>query len=193
VAYARDDDAVRLDMLHRAGFEFTAHTYLELVRNVEARLPSVNLPDGYRVRSFAGEAEIEAYVALHQAVWSQLSRPSTYSVEAHRRVMGQSHYERSLNPVVVAPNGALVAYCIAWADPVNRVAEIEPLGVRPTHARRGLGRAVLIEALHRLQARGMTRVLIYGSDGNAPAVSLYQNTGFTSAHRMKVLARSTGW
>jgi ribosomal protein S18 acetylase RimI-like enzyme len=141
------------------------------------------------VRAFAGEPEVEAYVAMHRDAWSDL-RPSTYTVEAHRCVMALPGYAPELNPVVVATDGALAAGCVCWLDRRNRTAEIEPLGTRPAFRRRGLARALVLDALGRMRAHGADRALVYGISGNEPARRLYLSTGFVPGRRILVYRRS---
>jgi ribosomal protein S18 acetylase RimI-like enzyme len=54
------------------------------------------------------------------------------------------------------------------------MGQIEPLGVHPDYQRLGLGRAVLLEGLRRLQASGATELYIDSYKHNDPALALYQ-------------------
>ncbi len=74
--------------------------------------------------------------------------------------------------------GDLLSSCIGWLDPVNKIAEIEPLGTRPAFARMGLARAVVLEVLRRMRAHGMETALVYGTHANEPARQLYLSAGF---------------
>lgn len=56
----------------------------------------------------------------------------------------------------------------------------EPVCTHPAHRRRGLARALMIEGLHRLAARGARTVTV--ETGNAvPANGLYDAMGFTES------------
>src|SRR5206468_2218062 len=102
---------------------------------------------------------------MHRDAWSVWA-PSTHSVEQHLRLMQHPGYIRELNPVVVAPDGSLAAYCIGWPDAVNKVGEIEPLGTRPAYSSLGLARAIIVEVLRRMRAHGMETALVYVSTNN---------------------------
>lgn len=66
------------------------------------------------------------------------------------------------------------AVCRVAADE----AEILTLGVAPHWRRRGAGRALLCAALESAQMLGAKAVFLEVAQGNAPALALYQRTGF---------------
>ena len=114
--------------------------------------PSRSLPEGYRLRTVE-PADLEARVELHRVVWE----PSRVTVESFSKLQTVWPYRADLDCVVEAPDGSLVAYCLAWLDDANRVGELEPVGTHPDYRRRGLASAVCLFALHRLQEEGATR------------------------------------
>lgn len=173
----REGSEERMAFLASQGFSRDDATVTELLRPLDQPIPSPRLPDGFTIRPLAGEGEVEAYVDLHRDAWSVWA-PSTYSVEQHLRLMRRPGYEIDLNPVAVAPDGSLASGCIGWLDPVNKIAEIEPLGTRPAYARRGLARAVVLDLLLRMRAHGMETALVYGTHRNDAAWNLYHSLGF---------------
>jgi ribosomal protein S18 acetylase RimI-like enzyme len=52
------------------------------------------------------------------------------------------------------------------------------VGAPPAYRRQGLTRAVLLEGLRRLKARGMARVSVSTGISNTPALRLYESVGF---------------
>ena len=60
---------------------------------------------------------------------------------------------------------------------MTRTAYFEPVGTAPEHQRRGLGKAVMTEALHRLQRMGCVLAFVGGYSRAANA--LYASAGFT--------------
>ena len=87
-------------------------------------------------------------------------------------------YERELDVVAVAADGAIAAYVNGWIDPVNKIGDFGPVGARPAYRRQGLTRAVLLEGLRRMQARGMEQVCVSTGVSNMPAQRLYESVGF---------------
>jgi ribosomal protein S18 acetylase RimI-like enzyme len=175
-----EDNPAMIAFLGAQGFKQGDQRYMELVQPLDTPVDPPHLPPGFTVRAFRGEQEVEAYVDMHRDAWSGRA-PSTYSVEQHLRVMRHPGYVRDLNPVVVAPDGTLAAYCIGWLDPVNKVGEIEPLGTRPAYRGMGLARAVVLEVLRRMRAHGMETGLVYVSTDNGSAWKVYESSGFRPA------------
>ena len=63
----------------------------------------------------------------------------------------------------------------SWAG----VGDITALGVVPAWRGRGIGRALLLDAIHHLFDMGLERVDLEVETGNAPALRLYESTGFS--------------
>jgi len=57
------------------------------------------------------------------------------------------------------------------------------VGARLACRRQGLTRAVLLEGLRRMQARGMDRVCVSTGVSNSPALRLYESVGFRMVNR----------
>ena len=55
---------------------------------------------------------------------------------------------------------------------------IQNVGVAPDARGLGIGRALVLKALHGFRAAGMRRVYLEVTAGNAPAVELYRSVGF---------------
>jgi mycothiol synthase len=95
-------------------------------------------------------------------------------------------YDPALNLVVVAPDGALVAFCecsISAAPGGPRTGWLDHLGTHPAYQQRGLGRAVTLAALHRIQAAGVARAMLVTAGPNSAAQHLYTTLGFTPGER----------
>ena len=80
-------------------------------------------------------------------------------------------YRRDLDIVAIAPDGEVAAFCTFWYDDVTRSAYIEPVGTRPAHQKKGLGKAVITEGLRRLKAMGGLAASVHGF--SVPANKLY--------------------
>jgi ribosomal protein S18 acetylase RimI-like enzyme len=186
-AEARTDDAERLALLARHGYTLDDDFhYVQLVRPLEGALPGGPLPAGYTIRPLAGEAETEAYAALHRAAFASDSMTAAW----RRRTLQAPEYRPELDLVAVAPDGRLVGFCVCWLSPARRAGQIEPTGVLPTARGLGLSRALLCEAFYRLRACGAERALVETNNDRGPALAAYQRAGFRTA---QVARRKGRW
>jgi GNAT superfamily N-acetyltransferase len=163
------------------------------------------LPMDYRVRSVQ-PGELDARVAVHRAAWRPLTLPwpgavppevtgettSRITAPIHEQVRRTWLYDERRDLVVEAPDGTLAGCCIVWWDPAVKCAEIEPLGVVPEHRRKGLARAMCLEAAAMIAALGGTQVFINtgpSADYPAPAQA-YLAAGFAVVERGRVYRRA---
>ncbi len=179
---APDDLHERIAFIFSQGYGRTDEIMHHFEQDLEASLPEPMLPPGWTIRPVGNEDEWQARVDIHRDVW----HPSKVTLEAYRRLRRAPGYDPDLDLVAVAPTGEFGAYCICWLDEQNRCAEFEPVGTRSTFRRLGVGKAVVIEGLRRLQQRGMRRAVVYTPDTNVPATKLYLSAGFeiVNAHRL---------
>lgn len=177
---------------------------LDMRHDTQHMAPPPPLPAGFAVRGLEAGEEA-AFVTCHRAAWNPHTLPwperhrpdlppeaaSSFSESALAGVQKRWPYRQELAIVVVAPHGTLAASCIAWLDEANGVAEIEPLGVVPEYRGLGLGRAVCLEAVHRVGRLGGSEVTIHprGDDGYPAARNLYTSCGFRTVARTVPLLR----
>jgi ribosomal protein S18 acetylase RimI-like enzyme len=179
----RDDQPDRMALLERLGFVRDDWHTLYLSQPLRGPIPTVQPPEGFTIRPLAGEAEVEGYVALQRAAFGT----TNMTVEWRARTLQAPQYVPELDLVAVAPDGALAAFCICWLsqrghdENGSNAGQVEPIGVRPDLQQRGLGRAILLEGLRRLQAHGATTALIESDGDNDPAHGLYESVGFRVA------------
>lgn len=145
-------------------------------------------PPGFRVRPLAGEAEVEKFVALQQAVFE--SRNMT--LEWRLRTLRQPAYRPELDLVVEAPGGGLAAFCLCWleqqpGEPLR--GQVEPLGCLKEYRQKALGRVALSEGLRRLQECGAQEIYVETDDYRDTAFRLYQSFGFQVIRKALILRK----
>jgi len=180
--WAADDDVRTLGRLRAFGFApaprvATRHGALsQFQRTVDdpATMPHRPLPDGYRIRSLSGPAELAARVDVHRAAFA----PSRMSVGKYERLIALPAYRVEDDLVVEAPDGSLAAFAMAWWDPLAGIGELEPVGTHPDHQRLGLGAALLSHALARYASFGARLVQVFSDAENVASEALYQSVGF---------------
>jgi mycothiol synthase len=178
VSGARQDNGKRRAFLRRHGFRYSGEfAEVNMLRAAEAPVPEPVLPPGFQIRAVAGIGEASKRAAAHREVWRPWS-DGDVSDEQYALFMRLPAYRRDLDVVAVAPDGGIAAFVNCWIDPVNRTGELGSVGTVPAYRRRGLMRAVLLEGLRRMQARGMERACVSTGVSNIPAQRLYESIGF---------------
>lgn len=137
----------------------------------------VKLSNGFHLRPSNGTLEVDAYVALHRAVFES----KNMTTEWRARTLQRPEYIPDLDLVCVAPNGQLAAFCICWLDKSvngNITGQIEPLGVHADFRKLGLGKAILAEGLKRLSEKGARNIYVQTDNYRNAAFKLYESAGF---------------
>jgi mycothiol synthase len=177
VAGARQDDAKRIAFLEQHGFRYRGEfSEVNMLRSLDEPIPDTVVPPSYQIRSVQVD-ETSDRADADRDVWLPWS-VGNINGDDYARLMRLPGYHRELDVVAVAPDGIIAAYVNCWIDPVNRVGDFGPVGARPAYRRQGLTRAVLLEGLRRLKARGMDRVCVSTTISNTPARCLYESIGF---------------
>jgi ribosomal protein S18 acetylase RimI-like enzyme len=169
-----DDDILLQAALLRHNYQPGDISLLYMYRELDGIVPNPALPSGWQVRHIADENEFAERVAIHCDVW----HPSRVTLEAYRRLRTIPGYTPELDIVAVAPDGTFASYCICWFDPLNRCGEFEPVGTHAAFRGQGIGKAVMLEGLRRLQSLGATSAIVNTNNGNDPARRLYESVGF---------------
>jgi GNAT superfamily N-acetyltransferase len=142
-------------------------------RDLDAAVPDAPISAGYVIRSMGGPEE---YPARSWASWRAF-----HSDEGDENYDGDSSwygnlqsaplYRRDLDLVAEAPEGGIAAFCVIFYDDYTRSAVCVQVGTAAEHWRRGLGKAVILEGMRRLQRLGCTRV--FATAYEEPANALY--------------------
>lgn len=187
----REDQADRIQLLEQHGFTPDNWGNLHMQRPLTTSIPDPHLPPGFTIRPLAGESEVEAYVTLHRAAFESTSM----TVDWRHRTLQAPEYIPDIDLVVQAPDGRLAAFCICWLHPHLHTSEghkegqVEPMGVHPDFQRLGLGQAILLENLRRMQARGAETSHVESYTFSEPAQQLYQSVGFQITHKVLKYSR----
>jgi mycothiol synthase len=178
VSGARQDNGKRRLFLGQHGFRYSGEfAEVNMLRALADPIPEPVLPPGYQIRAIAETGEIPKRAAAHREVWQPWT-DGNISDEEYAYFMRLPAYQRDLDVVAVAADGAIAAFVNGWIDPVNQIGEVGSVGTVPAYRHQGLMRAVLLEVLRRMQARGMERACVSTGVSNIPAIRLYESVGF---------------
>lgn len=147
-------------------------------------LPEPLVPDGYLIRAVRGIDEAPALAELHSASFG-----SSWTAEQYRTLMGTPGYAAEREFIVQAADGTFAAFTVTWHDRLNRTALFEPVGTHPDHRRRGLGRALLQFAMHKMAAVRMEYAIVVNSGTNEASRGLYRAAGFKPWHLIDGFAK----
>jgi mycothiol synthase len=175
--WADSQDRLRHESLGRRGFRRADLPEQEEVthrRSLDTPLPDAPPTAGYTIRSLGDGLELlercyASGLGFHnndiRVAVDNRNDPGWY-----RNIQTAPLYRRDLDIVAVAPDGALAAFCTVWFDDATRTAYFEPVATVPTHRRRGLARAVMVEGLRRLKRMGARLALVGGYSPAANAL-----------------------
>jgi len=181
---ARENWTERIALLERLGFVLDDWHTLHLGQPLAHTLPPPVVPEGFSIRPLAGAAEAQACAALHRAAFGTKNMTDDW----RRCVLTMPQYLPALDLVAVDAAGVLAGFCLCWFSQRGYdtsggpVGQIEPIGVLPDFQQRGLGRALVLEGLRRMQARGATTAYVDSDGENDASYALYESVGFRTAY-----------
>ncbi len=169
-----DCDPLRQGMLTLRGYhkgEWPEHQWR---RDLTKPIVDVPLAPGYTIRALEDGVELlercyASGLGFHDGD-IQIAVDNRNDITWYRNIQTAPLYRRDLDLVAVAPDGAIASFTTIWFDDVTRSAYFEPVATVPAYQRRGLGKAVMTEGLHRLQRMGATLALVGGYSQGANAL-----------------------
>jgi mycothiol synthase len=194
--FVHDLASSRQAVLRRRGYsEGTGLREHQWRRDLTPPLPDVLIPAGFGVRPI-GEIGSDDWRSRSWASWRAFhpDEPDEayegweWSLNWPRAPL----YRRDLDMVAVAPDGQVVAYCVLWYDDVTRTGLFDPVAVMPEYQRRGLARAIMVEAMRRAKNMGATLATVsgYGEAANALYCSTLSPLCDLNVPWVKMLSRS---
>jgi len=182
MAWVRHDDAVLTGHLTQRGFRL-GRGMMQFQHRLDEPLPRVKLADGFILRGCMGEPEVAARAKAQYGAFGSFAPFERY-LQRFTNFMRSPVYQPVQDIVAVAPDGQIGAFCIVWTDPVNKVGLFEPVGTHPDFQRKGLGRAVMLEGLTRLQNEGMQTAIVATGEDHLMAIKFYEAVGFQAVQKL---------
>ncbi|MBI5962307.1 MAG: GNAT family N-acetyltransferase [Chloroflexi bacterium] len=142
--------------------------------SLDEPLPDVPATPGYAIRALGDGLELlERCYAMGLGFRKDdvnAARNKRDHPEWYYQLQSAPLYRRDLDIVAVAEDGSIASFCTIWFDDVTRTACFEPVATVPTHQRRGLARAMMVEGMHRLKHMGCKVAFVSGSSEVANAL-----------------------
>jgi ribosomal protein S18 acetylase RimI-like enzyme len=170
-----DTDTGRIANLLALGFELSAEDAPDALtrRSLLDPITVPALPAGFSIQSNLDDSHAEALGIVHAAAFN-----SKWKGDEYAAVMGAPGFQRENELVVVAPDGQFANFLVYWVDPVSKSGLFEPVGCHPDFRRRGLTQILMLEAMRRMQAAGLTSAFVRHETQNEAATQLYASVGF---------------
>ncbi|MCA9836893.1 MAG: GNAT family N-acetyltransferase [Trueperaceae bacterium] len=166
-------DQKTLDCLESLGYEIKPANYIQTLRELSIPVPASVLPEGFHIRSVAGEHEAPLVAEVHNASFG-----SSWTPEDYLKVMRTPGFSINHELVVVAPDGRFAAFLLYWLDPVSKSGLFEPVGCHKDFQRRGLTKALVYEGMRRMLKAGMEKAVVLHEIDNPASTNLYASAGF---------------
>ncbi|MBN1259285.1 MAG: GNAT family N-acetyltransferase, partial [Anaerolineae bacterium] len=153
--WTHETDTRRQALLQHRGYARGTWAEHQHRRFLDAPIPPSTPAPGYVVRALGDSRELPArswisWRAFHPDEPDEAYEGWLWYLNIQRMPL----YRRDLDIVAAAPTGELAAFCTLWYDDVTRTGYFEPVGTVPEHQRKGLGKAIMYEAMRRLQGMG---------------------------------------
>lgn len=168
---AFQDDTLRQEILTQRGYRKHDDPAYQWRRCLDQPLPDISIPEGYTVRPIEDKDLPSRSWTSWRAFHSDDPDEDYEGWEWSLNWKDAPLYRRDLDIVAVDDkSGDVVAYCVLWYDDVTRSGLFDPVAVHPDHQRRGLGKAVVTEAMRRARRMGATLATVSGYESGANAL-----------------------
>ena len=162
-------DTSRAKLLEKFSFDCLGVVGVDYRYHLENYVDNVDIEGNFRIASFSESYDVE-------------SRSESERLTVGRDTLDREWFEtKTIAPgyssdwdlAVVSPDGQVAAFCVAWLDEENSVAEIDPVGTHPDYRKKGLAKALLTSCFVRLNRHGIKKAQIQGF--SEPAKNLYSS------------------
>ncbi len=171
----REDYTKRISFLKHHGFHQTEETTIAMVRLLSEPIPQPKPPQGFVIRPIAGIEEAEAVATTHRTAFGT----EYMTTEIRLAMMNTCEYDPSLDLVVVAPDGAIAAYCTCSVNQQVMTGSTDPVATHPRYQRMGLARALLLRGMQLLRERGVLSAHLGTGGDNIAMQKTARSVGFT--------------
>ncbi len=169
------NDYHRIRVLEKHGFALEPVRSLQYSYSLNKQIAEYHPPAGFSIRCVKGKDEVEQLVALHRAAFGT----NHMTIEYRLAMMSTPQYIQAMDLVMVAPNGALAAFCVCgFRDSDKKIGYIDPIGTHPHYQRMGLGKAIVSTGLMILKNSGANFAELGTSSENIAMQKLASELGF---------------
>jgi mycothiol synthase len=162
-----------------------ARVLFQMRRSLFAPLPDVLLPENVTLRTFRPGVDDSEWLRVNGRAFADHPDQGRWTLRDLRIRMSEPWFDPAGFLLAVSSSGALVGF--HWTkvhgssghdhqhDPIG---EVYVVGVDPSYAGHGLGRALTVAGLRHLRSLGLDQAMLYVDESNTRAVALYEGLGF---------------
>jgi mycothiol synthase len=183
--WAHGDLPAAVRLAATAGFVRTRSLW-QMRRSLQTRIDEPRLAEGISIRTLIVGKDEDAWTALNRRAFAGHPEQGAWT-RADLELREREPWFDPAGFFLAERGGRIVGFHwtkIHGAEEPGReahepIGEVYVVGVDPDEQGSGLGRALTLEGLRYLRARGLLQVMLYVDEANTPAIRLYQSLGFT--------------
>ena len=154
---------------------------LIMERRLDDELPEPAVPADVQIRTFVPGQDEQQWLGVNAAAFAHHPEQALIDGDDLADRMAEPWFDAA-GFFVATIKDTMVGF--HWTKQhQDQLGEVYVLGVAPSAAGRGLGKALLLTGLRSLQQRGSTRVELYVEADHRVAIELYLSYGFAIASR----------
>ena len=154
---------------------------LIMERQLDDEVPEPVMPPGVQIRTFVPGQDEQEWLRVNAAAFADHPEQALIDSDDLADRMAESWFDPK-GFFIATINDTMVGF--HWTKQhQDQLGEVYVLGIAPSAAGGGLGKALLLTGLRSLQERGSTRVELYVEADNRAAVELYLSYGFATVSR----------
>ena len=154
---------------------------LIMERGLDDELPEPVVPVGVEIRTFVPGQDEQQWLRVNAAAFADHPEQGQIDSDDLADRMAEPWFDPK-GFFIATINDTMVGF--HWTKQhQDQLGEVYVLGITPSEAGRGLGKALLVTGLRSLQQRGSTCVELYVEADHQAAIELYLTYGFTTVNR----------
>ena len=154
---------------------------LIMERRLDGEFPEPVVPAGVQIRTFVPGQDDQQWLRVNAAAFADHPEQAMIDLDDLEDRMAEPWFD-PMGFFVATRDGTMIGF--HWTKQhQDQLGEVYVLGIAPSEARRGLGKALLLTGLRWLQQQGNSRVKLYVEADHQAAIELYLTYGFTTVSR----------
>jgi GNAT superfamily N-acetyltransferase len=151
----------------------------DMQRRLSDPIGEPELPAGYTIRPLNAKTDVVQRAGVQSDAFAGEPEPGEWALENTERFLRWYQGRDDLDLVAVSNTGEIASFAVFLVDPVTEVGELDPVGTRESHQRKGLSKAVLLSGLQYLRSKNMEVAVVRTGVRNAAAIHTYESVGFS--------------